>query len=102
MAALLALSACATGRAAAPQSVRISRDATGCWAETLGKHYRVFTDTSVNDDLDQLTADARHWPAKNLRVEASGAVPYKCVGGAIYAFQRAGKRVGFVVESPTR
>jgi hypothetical protein len=51
--------------------------------------------------LDELVAAARAWRGRAVRCGGGLEAPYKCLGGAIFALQRAGVgRIGFVSEPP--
>jgi biopolymer transport protein ExbD len=77
-------------------------------------HVRVALDgsgtciTTWNDewvDKDGLMARARAWPDKESSVHVDGGpdVPYRCLGGTIYALQMAGfSKVGFIAAPPPR
>jgi hypothetical protein len=40
------------------------------------------------------------WPGQQVTVVSSTGTPYRCIGGAIFELQRAGKDVGFISEPP--
>jgi len=52
-------------------------------------------------DPERLAEAARPWRERGARIQGSVATPYRCVGGIIYALQRAGlTRIGFIAEPP--
>lgn len=58
----------------------------------------------VSDDNWQLGRHLQHLKRqdRDLRLEFSTNVPYRCVGGLIFLAQRLGLRIGFVSEPPPR
>ena len=52
-------------------------------------------------DAERLAETARPWRERGARIAATMETPYRCVGGIIYALQRAGfTRIGFAAEPP--
>lgn len=51
----------------------------------------------------ELLAAARRWRGHRVTVAGSEAIPFKCVGWAVWVIQRAGvARVGFISEPPPK
>jgi biopolymer transport protein ExbD len=89
LAALAALAACATP--APPLTVAVHDVGGQCRYEADG---RTLT-------LDSLLRAGRRWSGRSISVRADGNAPYRCIGAAIFALQRAGAaRVGFIAEPP--
>ena len=50
---------------------------------------------------EELRAVAAGWRGREVSIRNAPDVPYKCIGGVIFALQRAGaKPVGFISEPP--
>lgn len=54
--------------------------------------------------FDPDTADLRRWRGRHITLVGAPDIPYRCVGGLIFALQRAGvRRIGFLSEpAPAR
>jgi len=93
--ALVALGAagCATPPAAPPPIQVVALPAgDGCRFQVEGRTY---------PGLESLTAAAPRWRGRRAVVSGGTDIPYKCVGGALFALQRAGlKPVTFIAELP--
>jgi biopolymer transport protein ExbD len=88
---------CGCAPAPPPLNIHVSSDggATQCVAELDGRRI-------APESLGTL---ARRWRRREVHITGTIDTPYRCVGAAIYALQRAGfSRIGFVSEpalSPT-
>jgi hypothetical protein len=86
--ALTALAGCAAPR---PLSIVVHASGGQCRYSVAD---RTFT-------FDALMQAARHWRGRPLEVTVTGDAPYRCVGSAVFALQRAGAaRIGYVSEPP--
>ena len=83
-----AAASCAS-QSAPPLILHVVHEAEACRMEFEGR--------PVTED--ELFIAARSWRGRTVRVVGDGHTPYKCLGGAVYAVQRAGvKKVGFAIE----
>ena len=88
---LAAAGACTT--APPPRPIRVA-------VQLVGEECR-FVAQGRAMTIDELTTAARAWRGRRVVVNAYSNTPYKCVGGGIFALQRAGvKKTGFVAEPP--
>lgn len=50
--------------------------------------------------LQSFTAFAERWRDREVHLEGDARVPYRCVGGVIYALERVRARIGFISAPP--
>lgn len=88
LASLTLCAACATPMPPPPIVATASRNGDGCRVRIDGRAY---------PDFEAPTAAARAWRGRRAEVRGDIDTPYRCIGGAVFALQRAGiKRVTFV------
>jgi hypothetical protein len=86
-----ASTACSTLPPEPPVHLSFAMSGEECRFETEGRSM----------SLKALTAAASAWRRRGVHLDATPATPYKCLGGAIFALQRAGvKRIGWIAEPP--
>ena len=94
LAAFSAAAACSTARPA-PPAPRVNLS-----AEVVGDECRFHAD-GQSMTLDELIVAADAWRRRGVHLDATVDTPYKCIGGAIFALQRAGvKRIDWAAEPP--
>jgi hypothetical protein len=55
----------------------------------------------VRMPLDRFTAMAGRWRGREVHLEGNAEIPYRCVGGVIFALERArAARIGFIAVPP--
>jgi hypothetical protein len=69
---------------------------TGCRIELGGKSFVIPRD---GDRLREAIAGLRN-RVDRIDIRGPASTPYRCVGGLIFAAQRAGMQVGFAAEPP--
>jgi hypothetical protein len=87
--AALIVTGCATERTLRVQAGWSGEAGAPCTAEIEGRRIA----------MRDLPAFARRWRGREAHVDGDVDTPYRCIGSAIYALQRAGfQRIGFISE----
>lgn len=97
--AIAAAALCCSAALSGQVEIRLGRSGEACIARAAGQRFTLPDET---ERLEALLARIGREGGSILLSPDGSDVPYRCVGGIVFAAQRLGLRVGFVSEPPPR